>query len=196
MKRHLLIITASTFLSLSSIVSLAQTTADQNTTTTTQSTTATNTQDTSKETNILAVIEQIDKNEINAANVALSKTTNDDVKDFADDMKSDHQKNLEDAHDLIKKLNLSFTTSEMATSLAKKGETGLKGLESMQGSQFDKAYIDAMVKGHTEALNFINMTISKTANADSDFVDFLKDTQKTVSHHLDEAKEVQAKLQK
>jgi putative membrane protein len=204
MKNNLSIILFATFLSFFSVLSFANTDSSQDNTSNQQninsnsSDSKNSTENNGKEAHILGVIEQIDNNEINAANAAINKTSNSDVKDFAKEMQSDHQKNLADAQDLSKKLNLNLTTSPKAEGLQKKGAAELKNLESKQGSEFDKAYVEAMVKGHTEALNLVNEIISKASNSNfnSDFVGFIKDTQKTISHHLDDAKNLQTKLQK
>lgn len=182
-------------------ISSAQTTSQISTSTMENSSTesavsnTTNMQE-AKEVRIISSIEQIDQNEIKMADAILNKTTNSDVKEFANKMKSNHQENLKNAQDLAKSLNLTMTTSPKAVILEKKGEENLKALESKQGKELDIAFVNTMVKGHTDVLAMLDKHLKNlSSDANADFVNFMKDTKKMVSDHLDEAKDLQTKLQ-
>lgn len=182
-------------------ISSAQTTSQISTSTMENSSTesavsnTTNMQE-AKEVRIISSIEQIDQNEIKMADAILNKTTNSDVKEFANKMKSNHQENLKNAQDLAKSLNLTMTTSPKAVILEKKGEENLKALESKQGKELDIAFVDTMVRGHTDVLAMLDKHLKNlSSDANADFVNFMKDTKKMVSDHLDDAKDLQTKLQ-
>ena len=84
-------------------------------------------------------------NEIDAAKMALQKSQNDQVKQFAQKMIDDHQKMLDDLHALAGQENIKF--KDEPTSEGKKMAAKLSGLS---GAEFDKAYVNGMVKDHKE----------------------------------------------
>ncbi len=83
--------------------------------------------------------------EIDAAKMALQKSQNDQVKQFAQKMIDDHTKMLDDMHTLAMQDNIKYEDkpSPMGQKLAAK-------LQTLDGSAFDKAYVDGMVKDHKE----------------------------------------------
>ena len=82
-------------------------------------------------------------NEIDASKMALQKSQNDQVKQFAQKMIDDHQKMLDDLHALAGQENIKF--KDEPTGEGKKMAAKLNGLS---GAEFDKAYVDGMVKDH------------------------------------------------
>ncbi len=164
-------------LSFSSLIALA-TTSEQNTT---------------KDGQIIETLMVIDSNEINAAKIALKRTGNADVKDFAQTMITDHSKNLQSTKALSQKIHINSVVTEQSLFLQKQGEEELKKLASIPAKKFDISFINAMVKDHKGALQIINATSAKTRNPE--LVKHLQATRDTVSHHLQMAREVRTKLE-
>ena len=83
--------------------------------------------------------------ETDAAKMALRKSQNDQVKQFAQRMVDDHTKMLADLHQVEQGQALKYpdTSSEAAKRMARK-------LRMLKGAAFDKAYVDGMVKDHEE----------------------------------------------
>ena len=94
-------------------------------------------------------------NEINASKMALQKSQNDQVKQFAQKMIDDHQKMLDDLHTLAGQENVKF--KDEPTSEGKKMAAKLNGLS---GAEFDKAYVAGMVKDHKEDVRDFQAEIS------------------------------------
>lgn len=88
--------------------------------------------------------------DIEAAKLALSKTTNPEVKAFAESMQKDHAAVNEMALALVKKLNVTPEDNATSQSLAKAGEEERAKLHKLQGADFDKAYIDNEVAYHKQ----------------------------------------------
>lgn len=146
-----------------------------------------------KDGKIIAILTTIDNNEIAAANEALKRSTNPDVKNFAQTMITDHSKNLADFKTLSQKINTPAVSSDKSNSLQKQGASLLKNLEAVPANQFDTTYINAMVKGHEAALKAINdKLLPKASNLELKML--LKATSGVVAHHLELAKAVQTKL--
>ncbi|MBA2711411.1 MAG: DUF4142 domain-containing protein [Tatlockia sp.] len=171
----------------------SQSTDSQTTTpATTTSTSATSaTQDEKqKEGELIAFLVVLNQNEIAAANEARKKNIKSEVKSYADLMKTDHTKNLNDTLELSKQNNLEPKSTPMIDSLKRKGEEELVVLAPLDSTGFENAYIDAMVKGHEEALmvidnNFMNSVKNPTLKT------HLETTRSHISTHLEKAKELQ-----
>lgn len=142
---------------------------------------------------VLETIMTIDNNEIAAAQLAEKKTSNADVKGFAQSMITDHSKNLQDAKDLGDKIKVSPTSNEKTDRLKKMGQDELKKLDATDSKNFDAVYIDAMVKGHQQALKIIDDKLMPKAS-NQDLIAFLKSTREVVAHHLQMAQDVQKKI--
>ena len=83
--------------------------------------------------------------------------------------------------------------SNLAANLNQQGKEDLKSLKSLKRRNFDKSYMDAMVKGHQMVLNKLNNQFIPNAK-NPDLVKFLKSTRETVEHHLVMAREIDSKL--
>jgi putative membrane protein len=83
--------------------------------------------------------------EIGAAKLALKKSKNEQVKQYAQRMLDDHTKMLADLHGVEQGQALKYqdTPSPMGAGLRRK-------LMGLRGAAFDKAYIDGMVTDHEE----------------------------------------------
>jgi putative membrane protein len=64
-------------------------------------------------------------------------------------------------------------------------------LSAKSGADFDKAYINAMVKGHTRMLALMK---SEESSSDPDLKAFATKTSDTVQMHLDMATKIQSSL--
>lgn len=141
----------------------------------------------------LADIAVIDKAEILMGVVAQNKSPSSDVADFAKMMIDQHGSNLTQILDMVSGMHLPDLKAPKAEELMKQSAKEMLAIGGMQGAQFEKAYIDAMVKGHEAALKLIDDHLMKSAKSD-EIKKFLTDTRAAVVNHLDHAKKVQEKL--
>ncbi|MDP1603280.1 MAG: DUF4142 domain-containing protein [Legionella sp.] len=108
---------------------------------------------------ILATVIVLNKNEIAAAQEAQRKSSNPAVRSYAALMIREHSRNLQETRNLAQKLGVRPEEGSAAILLHKKGQHELAMLSGLQGRAFDKAYIGAMVKGHSEALHLIDQKL-------------------------------------
>lgn len=146
-----------------------------------------------KDGQIMGVIMVVDRSEIKAAQLALQKTSNPNVKNFANAMIVQHGQNLMAIRDLARKTNIMPQGSNLALNLSQQGQQEFKSLTSLKKGNFDKAYINAMINGHQMVLNTLNNKFIPNAKNPA-VIKFLKSTAETVEHHLAMAKEVNSKL--
>ena len=86
--------------------------------------------------------------DIAAAKQALAKTTNKEIKSFAEDMVRDHEAVNKQALDLVKKLKVTPEDNNTSRSLQKNAAAKLDELAKLKGAEFDKAYAANEVAYH------------------------------------------------
>lgn len=136
----------------------------------------------------LGLLATIDQHEIDVAKQARDKKVDGDVLAYADMMEKDHGTNLQQTQSLGPSMD-DPAIAEMKT----RGTRELDMLAGKSGKDYAKAYIDAMVKGHQDALDAIDSKMMPAATRD-DVKQHLTDTRKAVEMHLAKAKEIAATL--
>ncbi len=142
----------------------------------------------------LAFVTAVDKHEIDAAKIALAKSSRDDVQKFANFMIKEHSQNLAEAEKLIKAQKISANENNDIVKLKEDLKKERDHLQGLTGHDFEVSYIDTMVKDHEDALKKLNDFIGHVKNTKVD--EFLKNTRKHVEMHLNMAKNIQKDLKK
>ena len=124
--------------------------------------------------------------EVELGVLALDKASSRDVKGFAERMIDEHRKSGAELKAIATRKNLAWPTGPSADGKALKDR-----LSKLSGAAFDRAYIDAMVSGHTEVLAV--MKFEAKAGADPELKAFASKATSTVQAHLTHALDVQKK---
>ncbi|GAB3316989.1 DUF4142 domain-containing protein [Luteimonas notoginsengisoli] len=135
----------------------------------------------------LGLLAAVDEHEIAAAKQAQEKGVTGDVLDYARMMEKEHGDNLAKTRSLG-----SPADGSDVQALKDKGAKELQTLDAASGKAYEKAYIDAMVKGHQEALDAIDNKMMPAATTDT-VKQHLTDTRTHVAAHLDKAKAIAAR---
>jgi putative membrane protein len=141
---------------------------------------------------IVAMTSAINQGEVDAGNMAKSKATNKDVKEFAEDMVKHHTQMLNDGKSLATKASITPNMAAADSVTTANKAAGDKLASTAKGAAFDKAYIDAQVMGHQSAL--ANVQAASAAAQNADLKKMLTDAQPEIQKHLDKAKELQSKM--
>lgn len=144
---------------------------------------------------IVAIFDAANTWDIQLGHLALKKSSNKDVRTFADMMVRDHSAARQLGRDLAHKLNVTPTPPGPDFPLAKDHVATLAKLNTLSGAAFDKAYMDHEVWYHQAVIDAMNTTLlPATKNAE------LKDLEIKVAPnfqaHLVAAKDLQSKLGK
>jgi putative membrane protein len=86
--------------------------------------------------------------DIKAAELALQKSKNAEVRDFAENMVRDHKAVNDQALALVKQLNVTPQDNDTSKALVKQADAKRAELETLSGGAFDKAYADNEVAYH------------------------------------------------
>jgi len=128
--------------------------------------------------------------EINLGNLALKKAASPEVKEFAQKMIQDHTMANKKLLDLANKLNLALAA---ATTMDPKHQMLAKKLMALQGAEFDRAYMDAMVKDHQEAIALVEAQAK--GGEREELRQFAAQALPHLQEHLQLAQQVQQNLQ-
>lgn len=131
--------------------------------------------------------------DVEAAKLALSKTTSDAVKDFAQSMLDDHQAVNEQASALVKKLGVTPEDNPTSQSLASAAEANRAKLAGLEGRDFEKAYIDNEVTYHAQVNEALEKLLIPSAQ-NAELKGLLETGLKLFQGHQQHAEHVAAEL--
>lgn len=136
----------------------------------------------------LGILSGIDQNEIQEAQLAEQKNINSQVLDYARMLDKEHNKHLDQTRQLAQALGLVIGNNASLDHLRTQGAQDLAVLTPLNGSAFVQLYLADIIKGHSEALNWIE---SQDAS-DGDVKKFLQETRNDMTMHFKKAQNLQA----
>jgi Predicted outer membrane protein len=126
--------------------------------------------------------------EVELGQLAVEKSSSEDVKSFAQRMVEDHGKANEDLKQLATQKGVSLPSEPTAKQKAKK-----EHLSKLSGDEFDRAYMSDMLKDHrTDIAAFEKESDS---GKDSDIKKFASQALPTLRAHLKQAESVTGKIE-
>jgi putative membrane protein len=134
---------------------------------------------------------EMNQAEINLSKMAQNKAENEMVKEYADMMVQDHTQALDE-------LRNAAGGSQSEPSLTKEHQQMSEKLSRLSGDAFDKAYMDAMVRDHQQAIQAFQKVENTGAgstrqkpgeNTKSD-ADIAREMMPTLQKHLTEAEQI------
>jgi len=137
---------------------------------------------------IVVTANQVD---IDAGQVAASRSTNDEVKTFARLMVTDHTGVNKAATDLAATLKVTPQDNPTSQSLKADGQKSLEHLKTLEGPAFDKAYIDREVAYHQQVIDALDKTLIPGATNEK-LKALLVKVRPAFVAHLEHAKRLQA----
>ena len=149
--------------------------------------------DTLDDKKILNIVHSANVGEIDAGKLAGSRARDERVKKFAAMMVEHHTDADKKGDDTAKQLKVELTPSPASQELDKSNATDAAKLKAAPAGDFDRAYIDAQVQGHTKVLSMIDSQLIPNAKAPA-VQKLLRDVRPTVASHLDQAKSLKASL--
>ena len=126
-------------------------------------------------------------NEIGLSTTALSKSTNEEVKKFAQTAVDDHTKASEELKPIAMSKNVMLPTEMDA-----KHKAANEKLSALSGEEFDREYIKLMVKDHEKAVAMFQKQAD--SGKDEEAKAFAAKTLPTLQGHLDMARNMMTKM--
>lgn len=140
---------------------------------------------------IVGIVLAADQIDIDYGTIALSKSQNQQVREFAERMVTDHSAVQKSVIGLAAKLNVTAAASSTSTGL-KSGAVDITAkLNSLQGAEFDKFYIDNEVSYHETVTNAVATVLIPSAQ-NPQLKSALEGAEPLFLKHLEHARSIQS----
>ena len=143
---------------------------------------------------IVQIVQTANQIDIAQARLALKKSNNSQVKDFANQMITDHQALSKSVADLAKKLNVTPQESDTSKQLKQQADDESKKLKTLKGADFDKEYVSHEIAYHQAVIDAAsNVLIPNAKNAE--LKSALQGAAPLLQGHKEHAQHLQESLQ-
>ena len=144
---------------------------------------------------IVGIVVTANQIDIDTAKLALAKTHNPQVREFAQQMVTDHSALQKSVGDLGAKLHVTPADSDTSASLKKQAAETAAHLKTLSGAEFDKAYIDHEVDYHKAVINAVSTVLIPNAQ-NADLKGALTGAAPLFQGHLEHAEHLQSTVGK
>ncbi|HEY3927907.1 MAG TPA: DUF4142 domain-containing protein [Candidatus Koribacter sp.] len=143
---------------------------------------------------IAGIVQTANKLDIDQAKLALQKSQNQQVKDFANQMISDHTSLEKSVADLAKKLNVTPQDSDTSRELKQGVINEAKKLKALNGKAFDQEYVAHEVAFHQAVIDAATKTLIPNAK-NPELKSALQGAAPLLQGHLQHAQQLEKSLQ-
>jgi len=140
---------------------------------------------------IVGIVLAADQIDIDYGKIALSKSKNKQVREFANRMVTDHSAVQKSVLGLAEKLGVKAEDSETSNSLKSGAAEIAAKLNKLKGKEFDKFYIDNEVNYHKSVTDAVDGVLIPSAQ-NSELKAALQGAQPLFLKHLEHARSVQS----
>lgn len=133
--------------------------------------------------------------DIDYGKIAIDRSKNADVREFANTMINDHNAIIKMAVDLANKLGVVPQDNAVTQSLLDQSKETTKTLMALKGKAFDKAYIDNEVAYHKAVIDAVKGLLIPQAQ-NKELKELLQTAVPILDAHYDHAKMAQSKISK
>jgi putative membrane protein len=142
---------------------------------------------------LAAVLEAVNQGEIQQGQAATTRASAAGVKRFANHMVAAHRMMLGHVTAILSRAQITPSDNAVSNQLKSDAHAQLATLQAMRGREFDRAYVDAQVSAHSQALELLDRIIPNLRNPD--LKNDVQNARPRVEEHLREAERLQQELQ-
>ncbi len=142
---------------------------------------------------IVGIVVAANDIDINYGKLALSKTKNQQIHEFAQQMVTDHSAVQKSVFDLGAKLKVTPADSDTGAALKKQASETMAKLKGLKGAAFDKAYVDNEVAYHAAVIDAVSKVLIPNAK-NAELKNALVGAAPLFQGHLAHAKMIQSAL--
>jgi len=143
---------------------------------------------------IVGIVETANAMDIDYAKLAMSKSKNKEVREFAEQMERDHSTLQKSVQGLASKLGVTPADSGTEASLKAESRGTKAKLDGLKGKAFNKAYIDNEIAFHKQVIDATNSVLIPNAK-NQELKGALKQAVPLFQGHLEHAQNVAASLE-
>lgn len=145
------------------------------------------------EADALGIVVAVNEHEIAAAEQARDKKVSQPVREYADMMHTEHTANLEQVRALEGSSGVTAGTGPQIATLRSQKETARNEMATLEGNEYERAYVDAMVRDHQEVLTMLEQQLVPAAQ-NAAIKQHLQMTRDAVAKHLEHARKLQGEM--
>jgi putative membrane protein len=144
---------------------------------------------------VAAIVMAANQGEIAEGQVAVSRASSATVRQFGQQMITDHSAAITQMQSVLGNAGITAsTTSPTAQFLQAQTQQELTQLNSLSGAQFDRTYMQAQVNDHQKVLQMLDTMLIPSASATPSLVTLLQQMRGTVAQHLASAQSILSQL--
>jgi putative membrane protein len=143
---------------------------------------------------IVGIVQTANQIDIAQAKLALRKTQNPQVKEFANQMISDHTNLEKSVGDLAKKLGVTPAQSDTSKQLKQQAADETKKLRGLRGKDFDKEYASHAVAYHQAVIDAAKNTLIPNAK-NAELKSALEGAAPVLQGHMEHAQQLEKSTQ-
>ena len=143
--------------------------------------------------NIAAIVVGANKIDISAGKIALNRSNNIKIREFAQRMVTDHQAVLDSAVKLVTRLGVTPENNDLVHALTEQSQKHEANLKTLTGKQFDKTYIDHEVAYHKAVIDVVKTQLIPGAH-NSELKETLTSVLPAFDAHLAHCKKIQSNI--
>ena len=137
---------------------------------------------------IVAMVAALDQGEIKTASLAQKKELSTPVLELAKMIQQDHIKNDQEFKKLRAKLGIKPVDTTAVSNLRTKSGQDVTVLKPLVGAEFEKAFVQAMIDGHSDALMLFDDFLKTAQN--EELKKLLTTSRQHIATHLQAAKNI------
>ncbi len=143
---------------------------------------------------IVQIVQTANQIDMDHAKIALKKSANPQVKEFADQMISDHNALHKSVAGLAKKLNVTPQESDTSKQLKQQAAEEAKKLNGLSGAAFDREYASHEIAFHKAVIDAATTTLLPNAQ-NPELKAALQSAAPLLQGHMEHAQHLQQSLQ-
>jgi putative membrane protein len=144
---------------------------------------------------IAAIVVTANQVDIDAGELAKSRTQSPQVREFAQQMITDHTGVNKQATALVNRLKVTPEPNDTSKSLQQGGDANVAHLKMLSGVAFDRAYVDHEVAYHQQVIDALDNTLVPSAR-NAELKALLVKVRPAFVAHLEHAKHLQSEIAK
>lgn len=140
---------------------------------------------------IAQILSVTDSAEIMPSQLALERAQNPQVREFAQRMITEHGMLEDSLRALEQRTQLTPAPSSLSQQIQAESRGTMRNLQQLSGAEFDRAYVQAMVQSHQEALNTIDTQLIPSAQEPGLRTALEQRVRPVVASHLQQIQQIQ-----
>jgi putative membrane protein len=142
----------------------------------------------------IGALRAIHENQVDRSSLAMTRATDQRVKDFATKVAAAHQDMLKRDQEIASRMGIAPQESDVSRRLRSDAMKTRDQLSKLSGSDFDKAYIDSEIQYYRGAIDTIDKDLLPTIS-DPKVKDDVMEARTRNNEYLKEAQDIRAHLQ-